>query len=194
MKSYEENVNKVVVDWIPSVSQEIRKRAENIKVILMDVDGVLTRGDIVYDSNGLEIKHFNAHDGQGIKLARVAGLKVGIISSRESGTIRHRAKELGFHYLYLGRDKKLPAFDQLMNETGFHTENFCFIGDDLPDIPVMKTVGLAVAVCNGTPLTQKNAHYVTRSGGGDGAVREVVEIILDSQNLLETAIQNIWKI
>ena len=159
----------------------------------MDVDGVLTRGDIVYDSNGLEIKHFNAHDGQGIKLARVAGVKVGIISSRESGTIRVRAQELGFHYLYLGRDKKLPAFETLKRETGLHSENFCFIGDDLPDIPVMKEVGLGIAVRNATELTQQNSDYITRKGGGEGAVREVVEIILHAQNLLEDAIQNIWK-
>ena len=158
----------------------------------MDVDGVLTRGDIVYDSNGLEIKHFNAHDGQGIKLARMAGLKVGIISSRESGTIRFRATELGMHYLYLGKEKKLRAFQELKQETGLKTDNFCFIGDDLPDFPVLNEVGLGVAVNNAVPLLRKNAHYVTSLGGGEGAVREVIEIILDSQDLLENTMQKIW--
>lgn len=178
-------------DWIAEVSSEIRAKAKKIKVILMDVDGVLTRGDIIYDSNGLEIKHFNAHDGQGIKLARVAGLKVGIISSRKSGTIETRAAELGMHYLYLGKDKKLRAFQQLKQETGLNSDNFCFIGDDLPDFPVLKEVGLGVAVKNAVPLLRKNADYVTLVGGGEGAVREVVEIILDSQDLLESAIQKI---
>jgi 3-deoxy-D-manno-octulosonate 8-phosphate phosphatase (KDO 8-P phosphatase) len=178
-------------DWIPEIPPEIRVRAKKIKVILMDVDGVLTRGDIIYDSNGLEIKHFNAHDGQGIKLARTAGLKVGIISSRESGTIETRATELGMHYLYLGKDKKLRAFEELKYETGLNSDNFCFIGDDLPDYPVLKEVGLGVAVKNAVPLVRKNAHYVTSVRGGEGAVREVVEIILDSQDLLESAIQKI---
>jgi 3-deoxy-D-manno-octulosonate 8-phosphate phosphatase (KDO 8-P phosphatase) len=177
--------------WMPEVSSEIKERAKNIKVVLMDVDGVLTRGDIVYDSNGLEIKHFNAHDGQGIKLARTAGLKVGIISSRQSGTIETRATELGMHYLYLGRDKKLAAFQELKQETGLNSNHFCFIGDDLPDYPVLNEVGLGVAVKNAVPLLRENAHYVTSLGGGEGAVREVIEIILDSQDILESTIRRV---
>ncbi len=171
---------------------EVSARARRVKIILMDVDGVLTRGDIVYDGNGLEIKHFNAHDGLGIKLARVAGLRTGIISMRESGTIRKRAAELNIDFLYLGKEKKVSSFEDIKQITGLENDQFCFIGDDLPDIPVMNRVGLAVAVSNATPLTQKNAHYVTISGGGRGAVREVVELILNSQNLLEDAIQKIW--
>lgn len=159
----------------------------------MDVDGVMTRGDIVYDSNGLEVKHFNAHDGLGIKLARLAGLKTGIISSRESGTIRVRAKELKMDYLYLGRDLKLQAFHELQSVLSLPSEKFCFIGDDLPDIPVIREAGLGVAVNNATEPTRKSAHLVTERKGGDGAVREVIEIILKSQNLLEKAVQKIWK-
>jgi 3-deoxy-D-manno-octulosonate 8-phosphate phosphatase (KDO 8-P phosphatase) len=157
----------------------------------MDVDGVLTRGDIVYDSNGLEIKHFNAHDGFGIKLARTAGLNVGIISARESGTIRIRASELKFDHIYLGKEAKLPAFRELENELGLSARHFCFIGDDIPDIPVMEAVGFAVAVQNATPLTKKYADYITKVSGGYGAVREVVEIVLNSQNILKTTLQKI---
>ena len=182
---------KFILDWLPEVPSEIIEKAKKITTILMDVDGVLTRGDIVYDSNGLEIKHFNAHDGMGIKLARVAGLKTGIISARESGTIRHRASELKMHFLYLGREKKFPAFKELQNDEGVSPDNCCFIGDDLPDIAVLNAVGLAVAVRNATPLTRQNADYVTRFGGGEGAVREVVEIILHSQNLLESTIRKV---
>jgi len=173
------------------ISKELKKRARKIKVILMDVDGVLTRGDIIYDSNGLEIKHFNAHDGLGIRLARISGLQTGILSLRESGTIRTRAAELKIDHLLLGKEKKLPAFEKLKNSLNLAAEEFCFIGDDYPDIPVMREVGLAVAVQNASPLTKKNAHYVTRNGGGEGAVREVIEIILRVQNLLPSAIAQV---
>jgi 3-deoxy-D-manno-octulosonate 8-phosphate phosphatase (KDO 8-P phosphatase) len=171
--------------------KEIQERARKIKVILMDVDGVLTRGDIIYDSNGLEIKHFNAHDGLGIRLARLSGLQTGILSLRESGTIRTRAAELKIDHLLLGKEKKLPAFNKLKKSLNRSAEEFCFIGDDYPDIPVMREVGLAVAVQNASQLTKDNAHYITRKGGGDGAVREVVEIILRVQNLLQSAIEKV---
>ncbi len=175
------------------VSLDVMERAKNIEIILMDVDGVMTGAKIVYDSNGLEIKHFNAHDGLGIKLARVAGLKTGIISARESGTIRVRAKEIGMDYLFLGRDKKLAAFKTLQEELKLNSQSFCFIGDDLPDIPVIREVGLGVAVHNATDLTKQHAVYITRRDGGDGAVREVIELILDAQGKLESAVQKIWE-
>ncbi len=174
------------------ISRYILNRARKINVVLMDVDGVMTRGDIVYDSNGLEIKHFNAHDGLGIKLARLAGLKTGIISSRESGTIRVRAAELKMDHLYLGRDDKLPAFRELQDVLQLTAAEFCFIGDDLPDIPVLREVGLGVAVNNASELTKRNAHYITRGKGGEGAVREVVELILNSRGLLEETIKKLW--
>jgi len=173
------------------ISKKVRNRAQKIKVILMDVDGVLTRGDIIYDSNGLEIKHFNAHDGLGIRLARLSGLQTGIISLRESGTIRTRAAELQIDHLLLGKDKKLPAFEKLRNSLNLTPQEFCFIGDDYPDIPVMREVGLAVAVHNASWLTKKHAHYVTRKSGGDGAVREVIEIILQAKNLLQSVIEKV---
>lgn len=172
-------------------SNDIKKRAQKIKVVLMDVDGVMTNGDIIYDSNGLEIKHFNAHDGLGIRMAKLSGLKVGILSMRESGTIRTRAAELRMDYLLLGKEEKLPAFHELKNSLKIRAEEFCFIGDDYPDIPVMQEVGLAVAVQNASPLTKKFAHYVTRKNGGDGAIREVIELILQSQKLLQSAIEKI---
>jgi 3-deoxy-D-manno-octulosonate 8-phosphate phosphatase (KDO 8-P phosphatase) len=174
------------------ISRNVLNRARKIRVILMDVDGVMTRGDIVYDSNGLEIKHFNAHDGLGIKMARLAGLKTGIISSRESGTIRVRAAELKMDHLYLGRDDKLRAFQELQEILKLTPEEFCFIGDDLPDIPVLQVVGLGIAVKNASELTKKNAHFVTHSRGGEGAIREVVEIILNSRGLMDETIKKLW--
>lgn len=176
-----------------NISSKIIEKARKIRAILMDVDGVLTHGKIVYDSNGIEIKHFNAHDGLGITLARMAGIKTGIISSRESGTIRVRAAELKMDYLYLGRDKKFPALQALCREYKFTPENICFIGDDLPDIPVIEAVGLGVAVSNATELTKNSADYITQNSGGEGAVREMVEIVLQSQNLYEKAVKSLLK-
>jgi 3-deoxy-D-manno-octulosonate 8-phosphate phosphatase (KDO 8-P phosphatase) len=174
------------------IPKDTIERIKNITTILMDVDGVLTAGMIVYDSNGLEIKHFNAHDGLGIKMAKSAGIKTGIISARESGTIRIRAAEMKMDYLNLGRWDKLPAFKEFQEETKILPENCCFIGDDLPDIPVMKQVGLAIAVNNATELTKRNAHYVTNKRGGDGAVREAIELILKFQGKLESTIEKLW--
>jgi 3-deoxy-D-manno-octulosonate 8-phosphate phosphatase (KDO 8-P phosphatase) len=174
-----------------NIPSKILVKAQKIKAILMDVDGVMTHGKIVYDSNGIEIKHFNAHDGLGITLARLAGVKTGIISSRESGTIRVRAAELKMDYLYLGRNKKFPALQELCQKHKFSFEELCFIGDDLPDIPIIKTVGLGVAVLNATEMTKKAADYITHNFGGEGAVREIVEIVLQSQNLFEKTVKKV---
>lgn len=181
------------MDRVKTLTKEVLERARKIQVIMMDVDGVLTHGKIVYDSRGIEIKHFNAHDGLAFKLAKVAGLKTGILSSRESGTIRTRATELQIDYLYLGKYKKISVLQDFMKYNNIKSEYICFIGDDLPDVPVMKEVGLAVAVQNATEMTKKFAHYITNKPGGEGAVREVVELILSSKNLLESSVQKIWE-
>lgn len=173
------------------LSADALQRARQIEAILMDVDGVMTAGMIVYDANGLEIKHFNAHDGLGIKMAHLAGLKTGIISARQSGTVRKRASEIGIDFLYLGHDKKLPAFDHLQKEVGLRPEKFCFIGDDLPDLPVLRKVGLAVAVRNATGRVKEEVHYITQLKGGEGAVREVVEVILEARGLLEAIVSKL---
>ncbi|OPX34913.1 hypothetical protein B1H10_02470 [candidate division KSB1 bacterium 4484_188] len=178
---------------VVSVNEQVIERAKKIRVILMDVDGVMSDGKIVYDSNGVEIKHFDAHDGLGIKLAKLAGLKTGVISARESETIRKRAAELGMDFLYLGSFKKLDAFHKLQKKLNLPPENFCFIGDDLPDIPVLREVGLAIAVGNATEMTRNNVHYTTRNSGGSGAVREAIELILDAQEIRLPAIEKLWK-
>ncbi len=176
------------------ISEAFAERARKIEVILMDCDGVLTSGHIVYDSNGVEIKHFNAHDGLGIKMARLAGLKTGIISMRDSGTIRTRAKELGYDFLYLGRMDKCTAFADLSRKLGLEPEKFCFVGDDLPDVPVMQQVGLPVAVQNAVDIVKQHAFYVTRKKGGEGAIREIVELILYARGSLKESIEKIWQV
>jgi 3-deoxy-D-manno-octulosonate 8-phosphate phosphatase (KDO 8-P phosphatase) len=181
------------MDRVKTLTEEVLERARKIQVIMMDVDGVLTQGKIVYDSRGIEIKHFNAHDGLAFKLARVAGLKTGIISSRESGTIRTRATELQIDYLFLGKYKKIAVLKDFIQHNSMKSESICFIGDDLPDVPVMREVGFAVAVQNATEMTKNYAHYITNKAGGEGAVREVVELVLSSKNLLESSVQKIWE-
>lgn len=181
-----------MVKQIEQIPEDVLERARRLKGIFMDVDGVLTAGMIVFDANGLEIKHFNAHDGLACKMAALGGLQTGIISARESGTIRHRAREMGVTNLYLGRQHKLPAFRELLKDLNLRPEECCFIGDDLPDVPVMKEAGLAVAVNNATDIPKEVAHYITRKKGGDGAVREVVELVLKAQGKYESVVKQVW--
>lgn len=170
---------------LPELVAEMWQRAKNVKVILMDVDGVLTNMEIAYSSAGKEIKYFNAHDGLGIRLVHEAGLKTGLISARESEAIRIRAKELGIHFLYLGKYDKLKSYEELKKQTGLKDENFCFIADDLPDIPVLFRAGFPVAVGNASLQAKETARFITKRDGGRGAVREVMEFILHTQGKLE---------
>lgn len=151
----------------------------------MDVDGVLTDGRIWLqswpDGTAQEIKGFSAYDGAGLKLARVAGLRTGVITGRESAATARRAAELGMEFVYQGRAEKLAAYEEVLRKAGVSDKEVCFIGDDLPDLPLLRRVGFAVAVANASPEAKKAAHYVTKRAGGEGAVREVVELILKTQ-------------
>ncbi|RMG61058.1 MAG: hypothetical protein D6715_14345 [Calditrichaeota bacterium] len=170
---------------LPQHSRDLWRRARLVRAIFMDVDGVLTAGEIAYDTRQQELKIFNALDGQGIKLARMAGLALGLISARESEAIRYRAGELGIPHLYLGVKDKLAAFQQASKALQLPGEAFCFIGDDLPDLPVLNRVGLPVAVANAAWSIQDQVPFRTRRRGGQGAVREVIEFVLHAQNRLE---------
>jgi len=176
---------------LPDKSSQMWQAALPVKYILMDVDGVLTNGQIIYDSTDREIKAFNAHDGLGITLARAAGLQTGLISARESLSIRKRAAELKIDHLYLGQFRKLEAYLTFKKKMKAQDEEICFIGDDLPDIPVLERAGFAVAVRNASFPVKKTTAFWTRNSGGDGAVREVVEFILFAQEKLEPAKQKL---
>ncbi len=178
----------------PELTVEMWQRAEKIELILMDVDGVLTDGQIVYNTKGEEIKFFNAYDGLGIRLAQKAGLKTGIISARESEAIRIRAKELDIDILFLGKYDKFSAYKKLKEESDFHDEQICFIGDDLPDIPVLNCVGLPIAVKNATTLVKEQIPFHTTKEGGRGAIRELVEFILQAQGKLDRAMEYVTKL
>lgn len=156
-------------------------RAKKIKLVICDVDGVLTDGKIIYDSKGVESKNFNVQDGLGLTLLRKYGIMTAIISARLSKVVAHRAKDLGIDHVFVGAYPKLNAYLKLLKDLGVTDEQVCFIGDDLPDLAVMKRVGLAVAVANAVEEVKTIAHYETKSSGGDGAVREVADKILKSQ-------------
>ena len=159
----------------------IERRASRIKLLLMDCDGVLTDGRLWLTEDGGEQKTFNTHDGLGLALLHRAGLRSGIISGRSSTAVERRAQELGVQFVRQGDPDKTEAFHEILKQAGVDENEVAFIGDDLPDIPLMRLSELAVAVADATAATLLAAHYVTRAKGGRGAVREVVELILKAQ-------------
>lgn len=156
-------------------------RLQAVQLVLSDVDGVLTDGGVVYDNQGIETKRFHIHDGLGIRLWQRAGLRFGVVTSRNSHIVMVRCAELGIELVRQGVDKKLPSVRQLVSDLGLTAEQVCYIGDDLPDLPVIRWAGLGVAVANATAEVRANAAHVTRLAGGEGAVRETLELILRTQ-------------
>jgi 3-deoxy-D-manno-octulosonate 8-phosphate phosphatase (KDO 8-P phosphatase) len=168
-------------------SSSFADRARRIRLLLMDVDGVLTDGRIYLqslpDGTAEEMKVFHAHDGAGLKLARVAGLRTGVITGRDSAATSRRAREVDMDFVSQKRAEKLPAYEQILREAGVGDDEVAYIGDDLPDLPILERVGLAIAVENATPEVKRAAHFVTRRRGGEGAVREAIEAILRAQGI-----------
>lgn len=169
------------------------RRARKIRLLLMDVDGVLTDGRIWLqswpDGSAHEIKGFSAYDGAGLKIARSAGLRTGIITGRESPATTRRGKEAGIEFVYQNRPEKLTAYKEILRRARVTDAQVAYVGDDLPDLSVMSKVGLAIAVANAAPEVKSVAHYVTRRHGGDGAVREVVEFVLKAQGKWAAAVK-----
>jgi len=155
----------------------------DVKMLLLDVDGVLTDGSIIYDDGNIETKVFNVKDGLGLRLLLDAGIEVGIITGRASGALTNRCANLGIRHLYDGVTDKTSALDDLVKKTGIKAEETAFMGDDLPDLPVLKKVGLSIAVNDADETVKKHVDMVTSRNGGDGAVREVCEGILKAKNL-----------
>jgi 3-deoxy-D-manno-octulosonate 8-phosphate phosphatase (KDO 8-P phosphatase) len=159
----------------------VRRKAANIRLLLLDVDGVLTDGRIIIDDRGIETKHFHVRDGQGISLLKRCGLEVGFISGRRSGAVRHRAQDLGVSLVFQGVRDKLHVYDRIKKKTRLGDEQIAYIGDDIIDLPVLRTVGLAVMVSDGSAELKPHTDYVTLAPGGMGAVREVAELLLKAQ-------------
>jgi 3-deoxy-D-manno-octulosonate 8-phosphate phosphatase (KDO 8-P phosphatase) len=154
---------------------------KKIKVVAMDMDGVLTDGRIIMDSNGVETKNFDVQDGFGIVFLKKCGIKTAIISARESGVVAHRARDLKIDKVYVGVYPKLSAYESMLKEFKVLDQEVCFIGDDLADLCVMRRCGLSVAVANAVFEVKQIADHVTVKRGGRGAVRETIELILQAQ-------------
>lgn len=169
-------------------ANDLQERARAVKMILMDADGVLTDGKIIFFSGGNEAKMFDSKDGVGIKLAQRAGLKTGVISGRESEALLRRCEELGMDEIHQRVFEKIEAYDEIKSRLGFTDREICFIGDDLVDAPIMKRVGLPVTVADGHPALESIASYVTQRVGGSGAVREVIDLVIKAQGKWEEII------
>jgi 3-deoxy-D-manno-octulosonate 8-phosphate phosphatase (KDO 8-P phosphatase) len=159
----------------------VKERAEHIKLLLMDCDGVLTDGRIWVLENGDDQKAFHTRDGLGLDIWHRAGLKSGIISGRHSSAVERRARALGMSFIHLGRHDKVKAFEESLLDAGVAADEAAYIGDDLNDVPLLSRSGLAVAIGDGSDDAIAQAHYVTKTRGGSGAVREVIELILKAQ-------------
>ena len=174
------------------ISPALKKRASQITLVLMDVDGTMTDGSVTLlsqsDGTALEIKTFDAHDGQGLTLAQTAGLRTGCITGRESAALLRRAHEMKMEFIYMKQAVKMPAYEEIVQKAGVSDPAVAFIGDDLPDIPLLRRVGLAVAVGDAVPEVKEAAHYTTKALAGHGAVREAIELILKSKGIWEAMI------
>lgn len=165
--------------------------AKHLRILLLDVDGVLTDGGIILIGPDLEAKRFDVHDGMGITMLRSAGLMIGIVTSRTSEVVQRRAQELGIEELYQGVKQKPLVLDSLLEKYGINPSQAAFVGDDIQDIPIMKLVGMPIAVQNAAPEVKECSVYVTRACGGHGAVREVVEWLLELRGDKERVVQSI---
>lgn len=160
-----------------------KELAKKIKMLVFDVDGVMTDGSITYDENGVEYKTFNAKDGHGVVRMNKSGFITAIITARKNATVEHRAKNLNFTELYQGRQYKLPALEELMEKYNLDYENVSYMGDDLPDLCILEKVGLACCPADAVKEVKDACSFISTYGGGKGAVRELCDFILDAQGI-----------
>ncbi|MDD2769318.1 MAG: HAD-IIIA family hydrolase [Methylococcus sp.] len=176
------------MDTLSGASRNVLLRAEAIRLVIFDVDGVLTDGTLFFDLQGQEYKAFHTRDGLGIKLLRQSGVEVAVISGRSSEIVRRRMELLGVERCFQGFEDKLAAFGQIKHELGLEDAQIAHVGDDLPDVPLFRRVGLAVAVADAHPHAAALAHWQTSLSGGYGAAREVCDLIMHAQGTLDAAV------
>lgn len=164
-------------------------KLKQIRMLLLDVDGVLTDGRIIYDDRGVETKEFNVKDGLGIRLLMSAGIPVGIVTGRSCPALRHRCRNLGIDLLLDGVRNKAEVLDRILHDHSLTPDDIAFMGDDLPDLPLMRRVGVSIAVSDAHSVVAAQAHVVTATKGGRGAVREICDSILKAQGLWEKALE-----
>ncbi len=174
---------------LAAASDALIARAKAVKLLLFDVDGVLTDGSLFVDNHGEEYKAFNSRDGHGLKMLQRNGVAVGIITGRTSQIVAHRAKELGITHVRQGCADKLPVYEELLRELRLSHEQAAFVGDDVVDLPIMLRVGFAVCPQDGHFLVKRHAHWVTPSAGGRGAGRDVCELLMLAQGTYAAEMQ-----
>ncbi len=167
------------------------ERADRIRMLVLDVDGVLTDGRLYFDNQGNEMKAFCTRDGLGMRALQSQGVILALITGRQSDIVAHRAAQLGVEHVYQGRNDKLNAFNELLSDTGMDEEQTCYAGDDWIDIPVLDRVGLAVTVADADPVVKNRVHWVTSRAGGHGAVREICDLILAARGLDQQVLDGI---
>jgi len=165
--------------------ENVLERAQTVRLMIFDVDGVMTDGGLYYTDAGEELKVFNSLDGHGLKMLRQSGVALAIITGRTSQLVLHRSRNLGIEHVLQGAHDKRVAFEQLLAQTGYTGQDCGYMGDDVIDLPVMRRVNFAAAVPDAPAIVRQHAHYVTGAGGGRGAVREVCEVIMQAQGTLD---------
>ncbi len=171
----------------------MEKKLAAIKLLLLDVDGVLTDGRIIYDNQGNELKAFDVKDGHGLKLLQRSGVKVGIITGRSSAVVAKRAQELGIEILYQGALSKLGPYQEILAEQGLSDEQVAYVGDDVVDLPILRRVGFSATVADAVPDVQPLVDYVTTRPGGRGAVREICDLILRANGAWQELTERYFK-
>jgi 3-deoxy-D-manno-octulosonate 8-phosphate phosphatase (KDO 8-P phosphatase) len=173
--------------------EQIIEKAKKLKLLILDVDGVLTDGKLFFDNDGNEYKAFHARDGHGIKLLRQSGVEVAVISGRKSNSVALRMKNLGIEYVYQGHENKISAFNEIIEKIGITPEQAAHVGDDLLDLPLMVRVGLAIAVQDANFAVKQHADWCTTLSGGCGAVREVCDLIMQAQGSFDDVVSSYLK-
>jgi len=170
--------------------QDVLEKAAQIKLVVFDVDGVLTDGGLFFGDDGQEYKAFYARDGLGMKLLQQTGVEIGVITARNSQVVEHRMRNLGIENVYQGKLNKLDAYHHLLSKLNVSARQTAYTGDDVVDLPVMKEAGLAIAVQDAHPFVKQHAHWITQHGGGRGAARDVCELIMQAQGTLEAQLNS----
>lgn len=163
------------------MKKEIKEKLKKIKLLILDVDGVMTDGRIIMDNEGRELKNFDVRDGHGIKLLQRYNIKVAILTGRNSRVVEHRARDLEIEEVYQGAFNKKEIFEKILKKHNLTAENVAYIGDDIVDVPVLRAVGFSVAVADALAVVKKQVHFISAFRGGRGAVREICEMILQAQ-------------
>ncbi len=170
--------------------QDVIKKAARVRLVIFDVDGVLTDGSLFLGDDGQEYKAFNSRDGHGMKMLQATGVEIGIITGRTSNVVETRMSGLGIKHLYQGQQEKLPAFEELLQKLSLTPEQVAYVGDDVVDLPILIRVGLAIAVQDAHNLVKQHSHWTTPNPGGRAAARDVCELIMQAQGTLEAQLHH----